>query len=192
MSQFGNQFAPKPSAKTIRVAVPAKPAAAPATAPVAPAKPPVTANPSHSVPQRPHIKQQTQRIPPEKPRLMESPREATPPGLHSASKAAYTRIFRWRMPDSQAKEPASVEIVGSFTNWHKVSMTRDSALDSWHVTLHNIQGYKTHHYMLLVDGKPAHDKNADGVAPPNGPQEAHFQLMTPRGPRVFMLFAQTK
>jgi hypothetical protein len=46
--------------------------------------------------------------------------------------------------------------------------------------------------MLLVDGKPAHDKNADGLAVPHGPQEEQYQLTTDRGPRLFMVFAQTK
>jgi hypothetical protein len=65
-------------------------------------------------------------------------------------------------------------------------------LDAWHVTLHHIEGNRTHHYMLLVDGKPVQDKNADGLAIPHGPQEEEYQLMTGRGPRLFMLFAQTK
>ena len=47
-------------------------------------------------------------------------------------------------------------------------------------------------YMLLVDGQPAHDKNSDGLAVPHGPQEKQYQLITARGPRLFMLFAQTK
>jgi hypothetical protein len=46
--------------------------------------------------------------------------------------------------------------------------------------------------MLLVDGQPAHDRNSDGLAVPHGPQEKHYQFMTSRGPRLFMLFAQTK
>ena len=46
--------------------------------------------------------------------------------------------------------------------------------------------------MLLVDGLPAQDKNCDGLAIPHGPQEQQYALTTPRGPRLFMLFAQTK
>ena len=36
------------------------------------------------------------------------------------------------------------------------------------------------------------EHHADGVAPPHGPQEERFAVQTPRGPRVFMLFAQAK
>lgn len=46
--------------------------------------------------------------------------------------------------------------------------------------------------MLFVDGKPAQDKHCDGLAVPHGAQEEHCALQTARGPRVFMLFAQTK
>jgi hypothetical protein len=106
--------------------------------------------------------------------------------------AGFTKIFRWRLPDGQTGAPASVEIVGSFTRWQKLPLTRDSALDAWHVTIHHIPGHRTHHYMLLVDGKPAHDRNADGMAIPHGPVEEQYQLMTDRGGRVFMLYAQTK
>jgi hypothetical protein len=35
-------------------------------------------------------------------------------------------------------------------------------------------------------------KTADGLAIPHGPQEEKHQLMTARGPRLFMLFAQTR
>jgi hypothetical protein len=104
----------------------------------------------------------------------------------------YSKIFRWRLPDGQTKAPASVEVIGSFTHWQKVPMQRDSALDAWHVTIHQIPGNRTHHYMLLVDGKPAHDKNSDGLAVPTNAQEEQYQVMTDRGGRVFMLFAQTK
>jgi hypothetical protein len=104
----------------------------------------------------------------------------------------YTRVFRWRLPDGQTQAPATVEIVGSFTHWQRVPLTRDSELDAWHVTIHHIPGHRTHHYMLLVDGKPAPDKQADGLAIPHGPQEEQYQLITDRGGRVFLLYAQTK
>ncbi|MFO1475185.1 MAG: glycogen-binding domain-containing protein [Verrucomicrobiota bacterium] len=104
----------------------------------------------------------------------------------------YSKVFRWRLPDGQTQAPATVEIVGSFNNWQKVPLTRDSEVDAWHVTLHHIPGNRTHHYMILVDGKPVQDKNADGLAIPHGPQEEQFQLQTARGGRVFMLYAQTK
>ena len=104
----------------------------------------------------------------------------------------FSKVFRWRLPDGHTKEPSTVELVGSFNHWQKVPLTRDSVLDAWHVTLHHIQGNKTHHYMILVDGQPVYDKNCDGLAVPHGPLEERYQLATDRGPRVFMLFAQTK
>jgi hypothetical protein len=105
---------------------------------------------------------------------------------------AFSKVFRWRLPDGQTIPPGSVEIVGSFNNWQKVALTRDSEVDSWHVTIHHIPGNRTHHYMLLVDGKPAADKHADGLAVPHGPQEEQYQLITDRGGRVFMFYSQTK
>jgi len=105
---------------------------------------------------------------------------------------AFSKVFRWRLPDGQTSEPATVEIVGTFTHWQKVPLNRDSVLDAWHTTIHHIQNNKTHHYMLLVDGKPTQDKNCDGMAIAHGPVEETFQLATDRGPRVHMLFAQTR
>jgi hypothetical protein len=104
----------------------------------------------------------------------------------------YSKVFRWRLPDGQTQEPSTVELVGSFTHWQKVALVRDGTLDAWHVTVHHIEGNRTHHYMLLVNGKPVQDKNADGLAFPHGPQEEQYSLITPRGPRLFMLFAQAK
>jgi len=83
-------------------------------------------------------------------------------------------------------------VVGSFTNWEKVPLIYDRARDTWQVTLHDIRNNRTHHYMILVDGKPAYDKYNDGLAFPQGPEEEQYQIMTDKGPRVFMLFAQTK
>lgn len=65
-------------------------------------------------------------------------------------------------------------------------------MDAWHVTLRDVQGNRTHHYMILVDGEPVYDQTCDGLAVPLGPQEERYQIMTTRGPRVFMLFGQTK
>lgn len=104
----------------------------------------------------------------------------------------YSKVFRWRLPDGQTQEPNSVEIIGSFSHWQRIPLKRDSVLDAWHTTVHHIPGNKTHHYMLLVDGQPAYDKNCDGLAIPHGPQEVQYQLQTDKGPRVFMMFAQTK
>lgn len=110
----------------------------------------------------------------------------------AAPKPTYMKVFRWRLPEGRTQEPATVEIVGTFTNWQKVPLTRDRKVDAWHVTLHHVPAHKTHHYMLLVDGQPVHDKDSDGLAVPHGPQEERYQLMTDRGPRLFMLFAQSK
>lgn len=104
----------------------------------------------------------------------------------------FTKIFRWRLPEGQTQEPATVEVVGTFSNWQKVPLTRDGVLDAWHVTLHHIPCNRTHHYMLLVDGQPVRDKHCDGLAVPHGTQEERYALQTVRGPRVFMLFGQTK
>ena len=118
---------------------------------------------------------------------------SAPAGKASAApKPTYAKVFRWRLPEGRTQEPATVEIVGTFTNWQTVPLTRAGKMDAWHVTLHHVPAHKTHHYMLLVDGQPAHDKNSDGLAVPHGPQEERYQLMTERGPRLFMLFAQTK
>jgi hypothetical protein len=87
------------------------------------------------------------------------------------------------------EEPKEVHIIGSFSHWQKIEMQRDGKLDAWHVTLHHIPGNRTHHYMLLVDGKPTFDKTCDGLAVPHGFQEEQWQLQTDRGPRVLMLFA---
>ena len=116
------------------------------------------------------------------------------PPQHEAAerRQTFSKVFRWRLPDGQTHDPATVEVVGSFTHWQKVSLMRDGVLDAWHVTLHHLQGNRTHHYMLLVDGKPTYDKTCDGLAVPRGPDEERYQVMTDKGPRVLMLFAQTK
>jgi hypothetical protein len=105
---------------------------------------------------------------------------------------AFSKVFRWRLAHGQTHDPATVEVVGSFTHWQKVPLIRDGVLDAWHVTLHHLQANRTHHYMLLIDGKPTYDKTCDGLAVPRGPDEERYQVMTDKGPRVMMLFAQTK
>jgi|tagenome__1003787_1003787.scaffolds.fasta_scaffold20521346_2 hypothetical protein len=107
-------------------------------------------------------------------------------------KQTYSKVFRWRLPDGHTKEPQTVEVIGSFTHWKRVSLSKDSLLGAWTGTIHHIEGNRTHHYMLMVDGEPAHDRNSDGMAVPSGPQEERFALKTERGPRVFMLFGQAK
>ncbi len=113
------------------------------------------------------------------------------PGLVEL-KPTFTKIFRWHLPDGQKQEPATVEVVGTFTNWQKVPLVHDRVRGGWQVALEGLVSNRTHHYMLLADGQPVRDKHCDGLAVPRNAQEAQYALATPRGPRVFMLFAQTK
>jgi hypothetical protein len=105
---------------------------------------------------------------------------------------SFSKVFRWRLPDGQTEGPKLVEVAGSFTRWQRVPLHRDSVLDAWHATIHRIPGNKTHHYMLLIDGQPTYDKTCDGLAVPHGFDEERYQLATDKGPRVLMLFSQTK
>ena len=114
------------------------------------------------------------------------PRDSGPRGM------VFSKVFRWRLPDGHTTEPKTVEVVGSFSHWQKVPLIRDSVLDAWHVTLHHLPGNRTHHYMLLIDGKPTYDHTCDGLAVPRGADEERFACPTDKGQRVFMLFAQTK
>jgi hypothetical protein len=140
--------------------------------------------------------------------VLRTPAGAKPPGYHPVErkptgakgpghfpaerKLTFTKIFRWRLPDGETQEPATVEIAGTFTNWEKVPLIHDKVRGGWHATFHHVQGNRTHHYMLLADGQPVQDKHCDGLAVPNGAQELRFAMATARGPRVFMLFSQTK
>lgn len=103
----------------------------------------------------------------------------------------YARVFRFK-PCKTKGHPSSVEIIGSFTRWQTVSLTHDPVQGTWSVTIQGIPGKKTHHYMLLVDGQPVHDPACDGLALPMGFDEEQVALTTPKGPRVLMMFAQTK
>lgn len=111
---------------------------------------------------------------------------------HPKRQAAFAKIFRWQSPDPAAPLPVQVEIAGSFTGWQKVPLKYDRASGVWTVRLDNIPGNRTHNYMLLVNGRPTSDKNSDGLAVPKTEEEKQYALETPRGPRVFMLFSQTK
>ena len=106
-------------------------------------------------------------------------------------KQSFSKIFRWQMPREFTEAPAKVEVAGTFSNWQKLPLTREVS-GGWHLTVHQIPGHRTHHYMLLADDKPVHDRHSDGLAIPQGPQEEQFAITTTRGSRVFMLFAQTK
>ena len=107
-------------------------------------------------------------------------------------KQVFSKVFRYRVPDGETKEPKSVEVAGSFNHWQKVPLIHNGKLDGWHVTIHHIPGNRTHHYMLIIDGEAAMDHTCDGLAVPHGPTEGKFVLNTEKGPRVLMLFAQTK
>lgn len=134
------------------------------------------------------------RRPPQKgiPPIPERRSETAPPREGEERRMTFSKVFRWHLPDGQTHEPATVEVVGSFTHWQKVPLIRDSAVGGWHLSLHHIQGNRTHHYVLLLDGKPTFDKTCDGLAVPRGSDEERFALTTDKGPRVMMLFAQTK
>jgi 1,4-alpha-glucan branching enzyme len=106
-------------------------------------------------------------------------------------KQAFSKIFRWQLPASQTASPAKVEVAGTFSNWEKLPMDREVS-GGWHLTLHQIPGNRTHHYMFFADGQPVHDRYSDGLAIPQNTQEEQFAITTARGPRVFMLFSQTK
>ena len=106
-------------------------------------------------------------------------------------KQYFSKIFRWH-PNGSGENPATVEIAGTFSNWQPLPMGLDDASGTWHVQLEGIPGNRTHHYMLLADGKPVADKFSDGLAIPQSAEEEKFAISTARGPRVFMLFAQTK
>lgn len=113
---------------------------------------------------------------------------------HGAPKRTplFSKIFRWQPDNPGGPLPVRVEIAGSFTNWEKKPMKYDRVNGIWQLTLDHIPGNTTHTYMLLVNGRPTPDKNSDGLAVPHTEEEKQHQLETPRGPRVFMLFSQTK
>lgn len=104
----------------------------------------------------------------------------------------FSKIFRWQPSNQNSPEPLSVELVGSFTDWHVVALKHDVITNTWQLALHGIPGNRTHRYMFLVNGESASDKHCDGLAVPDGFEEQRYQLMTAKGPRIFLLFAQTK
>jgi len=110
----------------------------------------------------------------------------------SERKPVYSKVFRYSPPHTHDHDLHRVEIVGSFTNWHPVPMALNTQDHTWQVNIENIEGNKTHHYMLLANGHPTNDKMCDGYAIPHGDIEKRYAITTPRGPRLFLLFAQTK
>lgn len=117
---------------------------------------------------------------------------ATAARSRSNGSPVYSKIFRWHKLPGQTNEPKSVAVVGSFNNWKATPMAYDARCSAWQVNISNIPGARTHHYMLLVDGLPAFDPGCDGYAVPADDHERAYQMTTPRGPRVLMLFAQAK
>jgi hypothetical protein len=118
------------------------------------------------------------------------------PKIHSAvaikKSAKFSKVFRWQTDPPGGPQPVSVAVAGSFSGWQKLPLRFDRTSGVWQLALHDIPGNCTHNYMLLVNGKPAQDKHSDGLAVPHTDEEKQFALETARGPRVFMLFSQTK
>jgi 1,4-alpha-glucan branching enzyme len=115
-----------------------------------------------------------------------------PAGASLAKRAVtFSKVFRWQ-PDQPGPLPVSVAIVGTFSGWQKVPLRYDRTNGIWQLALKDIPGNCTHNYMLLVNNRPTPDKNSDGYAVPHTAEEKQYALETPRGPRVFMLFSQTK
>ena len=104
----------------------------------------------------------------------------------------FSKIFRWQPDVPGGPLPVLVEVTGTFNGWQRAALKRDRVSGVWQLTLADIPAHRTHNYMLLVNGKPVQDKSADGLAVPHSAEEKQHQLQTPRGPRVFMLFSQTK
>ncbi|MGH8024921.1 MAG: glycogen-binding domain-containing protein [Limisphaerales bacterium] len=105
-----------------------------------------------------------------------------------ARKQEFSKIFRWQ--SSNGHPPSKVEVAGTFSNWKKLPLKREVS-GGWNLTLHHIPGNRTHHFMFFADDKPVHGQS-DGLAAPHGSEEEQFAITTARGPRVFMLFSQTK
>src|SRR5208282_2821707 len=110
----------------------------------------------------------------------------------SEQRFRFTKVFRWPVPAEQTPQPTTVEVIGSFSGWRKVPLRYDLPSRTWQNILKNIEGNRTHRYVILVDGKPCYDKTCDGLAAPQTPDEAKWQIATPKGSRVMLLFAQTK
>jgi len=107
-------------------------------------------------------------------------------------RTGFTKAFRWQVPAGQTSQPKTVEVVGSFSGWRKVPLSYDPPTKTWQLILNDIEGNRTHRYVVLVDGKPTYDKTCDGLTAPGSPDEAKWQIATPKGYRVMLLFAQAK
>jgi hypothetical protein len=122
--------------------------------------------------------------------------QATVPAFPDAGRreqrVGFTKVFRWPVPADQTPQPTTVEVAGSFNGWRKVPLSYDPPTRTWQIALNNIEGNRTHRYVILVDGRPSYDKNCDGLTTPQTPDEARCQIATAKGPRIMLLFAQTK
>lgn len=103
-------------------------------------------------------------------------------------KQVYSKIIRWQPTNGHT--PSKVEVAGTFTHWKKVPLTKEIS-GGWQATLNQIPGNRTHHFMYFADDKPVSGPS-DGMAMPQGDEELQFALTTARGPRLFMMFSQTK
>jgi hypothetical protein len=107
-------------------------------------------------------------------------------------RTGFTKMFRWPVPVGQTPPPTAVEVVGSFSGWHRVPLSYDPPSKTWQLILNDVESNRTHRYVILVDGNPSYDKTCDGLAAPQTPDEAKWQIATPKGPRIMLLFSQTK
>ncbi len=115
-----------------------------------------------------------------------------PEADRNEARTGFTKVFRWPVPAEQTPQPTAVEVVGTFTDWQKVPLAYDKPTRTWVATLNSIPSNHTHRYVMLVDGTPTYDKTCDGLTAPQSSPEAKWQIATPRGPRVMLLFGQTK
>lgn len=106
--------------------------------------------------------------------------------------STFSKIFRWQPEQPGGPMPVRVEVAGTFNNWQRTPLKRDRVTGIWQAALNEIPGNRTHRYMILVNNRPASDRHADGLAEPQTEEEKQHALETARGPRVFMLFSQTK
>jgi hypothetical protein len=133
---------------------------------------------------RPKTRPPTRKITPINPRY--------PEVRTGEQRTGFTKVFRWPVPADQTPQPTTVEVAGSFNGWRKVPLSYDPPTRTWQIALNNIEGNRTHRYVILVDGKPSYDKSCDGLTTPQTPGEAKWQIATPKGPRIMLLFGQTK
>ena len=131
-----------------------------------------------------------------KTRTSEARTTPTVPAFPEAGKReprfGFTKVFRWPVLAGQTPQPMTVEVIGSFSGWRKVPLSYYPPSRTWQILLNNVEGNRTHRYVILVDGKPSYDQTCDGLTAPKNPDEAKWQIATPKGPRVMLLFGQAK